>query len=50
MEHGKLQVLMQPAEFLIIFGAAVGTVVVANPVPTLVGIARGIAGVFSGEV
>ena len=26
---------MQPAELLIIFGAAVGTVVVANPLPTL---------------
>jgi chemotaxis protein MotA len=49
MEHGKLLVLMQPAELLIIFGAAVGTVVVANPVPTLVRIANGMAGVFKGE-
>ena len=31
MEHGKLLVLFQPAELLIIFGSAVGTVVVANP-------------------
>jgi chemotaxis protein MotA len=49
LEHGKLLVLMQPAELLIIFGAAVGTVVVANPVPTLMRIANGLAGVFKGE-
>ena len=31
MEHGKFAVLLQPAELVIIFGAAVGTVVIANP-------------------
>jgi len=36
MEHGKLLVLLQPAELIIIFGAAVGTVVTANPLPTLI--------------
>ena len=46
MEHGKMMVLLQPAELLIIFGAAVGTVVIANPLPTLVRIGKGIAGVF----
>src|SRR6267154_868137 len=30
MEHGKLLVLMQPAELVIIFGAAVGTVLIGN--------------------
>ena len=30
MEHGKLMVLFQPAELVIIFGAAVGTVFIAN--------------------
>jgi chemotaxis protein MotA len=49
MEHGKLMVLMQPAELLIIFGAAVGTVVVANPVPTLLRLVQGLAGVFKSE-
>jgi len=48
MEHGKLLVLMQPAELMIIFGAAVGTVVVANPLPTLKKILGGLLGVFSG--
>ena len=36
MEHGKLLVLAQPAELIIIFGAAMGTVVTANPLPTLI--------------
>ena len=47
MEHGKLLVLMQPAELVIIFGAAVGTVVIANPLPTLKQIAEGLVGVFT---
>ena len=49
MEHGKFAVLMQPAEVVIIFGAAIGTVIIANPVPTLMRIVRGITGVFSGN-
>src|SRR5689334_21531874 len=48
MEHGKFAVLMQPAELVIIFGAAIGTVVIANPVTTLKKIAAGLAGVFKG--
>ena len=31
MEHGNLRVLMQPAELLIIGGAAAGTLLIANP-------------------
>jgi len=49
MEHGKFLVLVQPAELVIIFGAAVGTVVIANPVPTLIEIGKGLAGVFAGS-
>jgi hypothetical protein len=49
MEHGKFAVLFQPAELVIIFGAAIGTVVVANPLPTLIKIGNGIAGVFGGS-
>jgi len=49
MEHGKLMVLVQPAELLIIFGAAVGTVVVANPLPTLMRIVKGMLGVLAGS-
>ena len=47
MEHGKLMVLMQPAELAIIFGAAVGTVLVANPLPVVIQMVKGIAGVFA---
>ena len=49
MEHGKFLVLMQPAELVIIFGAAIGTVVIANPVPVLMKIGKGLAGVFGGS-
>src|SRR4051794_26600973 len=49
MEHGKFAVLMQPAELVIIFGAAVGTVVISNPVPVLKKIAAGLMGVFKGS-
>jgi chemotaxis protein MotA len=49
MEHGKFLVLMQPAELLIIFGSAIGTVVVANPLPTLIKIGTGLMGVITGS-
>ena len=49
MEHGKLLVLMQPAELIIIFGAAVGTVVVANPLPIVIQVLKGVMGVFTGS-
>ena len=49
MEHGNLKVLMQPAELLIIGGAAVGTVLVANPLHVLKKIASGVAGAFGGS-
>jgi len=46
MEHGNLKVLIQPAELVIIGGAAVGTVLIANPLHILKQIAGGLAGVF----
>jgi chemotaxis protein MotA len=49
MEHGNVRVLLQPAELLIIGGAAVGTVLVANPLHILKQIAAGITGVFGGS-
>src|ERR1039458_8956157 len=49
MEHGKFLVLVQPAELLIIFGSAVGTVIVANPLPTLMRIVNGLLGIVSGS-
>ena len=44
MEHGNLKVLMQPAELIIIGGAAIGTVLVANPIHILKKIAGGVGG------
>ncbi len=49
MEHGKIAVLLQPAELLIILGAAVGTVIIANPIPTLIRLGKGMAAVVSGS-
>jgi chemotaxis protein MotA len=46
MEHGNLRVLVQPAELIIIGGAAAGTVLIANPLHILKSILRGILGVF----
>ncbi len=49
MEHGNIRVLLQPAELIIIGGAAIGTVLIANPLHILSQIAEGIAGVFTGS-
>src|SRR5207302_9235248 len=49
MEHGNLRVLMQPAELIIIGGAAAGTVLVANPLHILKKIVGGIVSVFKGS-
>ncbi len=49
LEHGNVKVLLQPAELLIIGGAALGTVLIANPLHILKKIAAGIVGVFSGS-
>ena len=49
MEHGNLKVLMQPAELIIILGAAIGTVLVANPLHILTKMGSGVAAVFGGS-
>ncbi|MGA8066566.1 MAG: motility-associated protein, partial [Terriglobales bacterium] len=49
MEHGNVKVLIQPAELVIIGGAAIGTVLVANPLHILKKIASGLAAVFGGS-
>lgn len=49
MEHGNLRVLLQPAELLIIGGAGIGTVLVANPLHILKQIVAGLTGVFGGS-
>lgn len=49
LEHGNLLVLFQPAEFVIIGGAALATLVVANPPGVVRGVVRGLLGVFKGS-
>jgi chemotaxis protein MotA len=49
MEKGHLAVLLQPAELLIIAGAAMGTLLVANPPHILKGIASGLVGIMKGS-
>src|SRR5260370_41614176 len=46
MEHGNIRVLVQPAELLIIGGAALGTVLIGNPLYILEKIVGGLAGIF----
>ncbi len=46
MEHGHIAVLVQPAELVIIGGAAIGTVLIANPLHILKKIVSGLVGVF----
>jgi chemotaxis protein MotA len=46
MEHGNLLVLVQPAELIIIGGAALGTVLIANPWHILKKIVAGIGAIF----
>lgn len=49
MEKGHIEVLLQPAEVLIIAGAATGTLLVANPVHVLKGIVNGLMGILQGS-
>src|ERR1700757_2866118 len=49
MEHGNLKVLIQPAELVIIGGAAIGTVLIANPLHILKKMVGGITGVIGGS-
>ena len=49
MEHGNVRVLIQPAELVVIGGAAIGTVLIANPLHILKQIVAGVVGVFGGS-
>jgi chemotaxis protein MotA len=49
MEKGHMAVLVQPAELLIIAGAATGTLLVANPMHIIKGVGSGLAGVMKGS-
>ena len=49
MEKGHIQVLVQPAELLILGGAAIGTLLIANPIHILKGIVGGLTGALKGS-
>lgn len=49
MEKGHIEVLLQPAELLIIAGASIGTLLVANPVHILKGIVAGLLSTIKGS-
>jgi chemotaxis protein MotA len=49
MEKGNMSILLQPAELIIIAGAAAGTLLVANPLRIVKAIAGGLAGVLKGS-
>ena len=49
MEKGPLMVLMQPAELVIIGGSAIGTMLIANPLPIVMKIVKGTLGVLGGS-
>ena len=46
MEKGNLAVLIQPAELVIIGGAAAGTLLIGNPLPVVMKIFQGLIGVL----
>jgi chemotaxis protein MotA len=49
MEKGQLLVLVQPSELIIIGGAAIGTLLVANPLPLVIRIFKSVLGILSGS-
>src|SRR5215813_12735171 len=49
MEHGNLKVLLQPAELVIIAGAGIGTLLIANPLHILKKVAGGLGVVLGGS-
>ncbi len=49
MSHGKFPVLWQPAELVVIFGAALGSMLVANPISNITALIKSILGVLKGS-
>ncbi len=49
MEKGKLPVLLQPAELIIIGGSAIGTLLAANPLPLIIKIFKGLVSILGGS-
>ena len=49
MEHGQLLVLVQPAEIIIIMGAAIGTIITANSISTILRLVKGLLALLGGD-
>ncbi|MDA8089127.1 MAG: flagellar motor stator protein MotA [Nitrospiraceae bacterium] len=49
MEHGNLSVLWQPSEFIIIFGAALGSFLIASPAKLLAEVVKNVQGSVGGK-
>ena len=49
MEKGNLAVLVQPAELVIIAGASIGTLLIANPVPVVIKVFTCVLQVMTGD-
>ncbi len=49
MSHGHFAVLFQPAEIVIIFGAAIGGMLVANPISNVIALLKSTMGVLKGS-
>jgi chemotaxis protein MotA len=49
MEKGKMAVLIQPAELIILGGAAIGTLLVANPMHIIKALVNGLLGILKGS-
>lgn len=48
LEKGNLSVLFQPAEVVIIFGAALGALIISSPMHVLMGVIKGVIKIISG--
>ena len=46
LSHGNMKVLFQPYEMLIIAGSAFGTLFIANPLPVVMGVFKGVLGIL----
>lgn len=49
MSHGHFAVLFQPAELVVIFGAAIGSMLVANPISNVTALIKSTMGVLKGS-
>jgi len=49
MHHGDMMILIQVNEFIIIGGAAIGSMLIANPLSLTMGVFKGIIGTLKGS-